>query len=132
MTRRRATQGSTLIAGAVAIVIAALLLAVREVRRVPRPTHDPQEPAPSLTDIAPAAARPLAPRGARPLAPRADEATPEALPEPVVLPTEFDVTAPPLLTAPLAVPGEPTPPDPFVEPVIAQDPDRGRRGDGAR
>jgi len=56
--------------------------------------------------------------------------TPEVAPLPVVLPTDLpDPSRPPQWTPPLATPGDPMPPDPFVEPPIAVDPDHGRHQD---
>ena len=120
-----------------------LMLLVREVRQVPpSPTVEPGkgEIAP-LTDVAPASRRsvpeatPVAPRRSprpesmRPAQPADASRSAQALPTVVVPPSLMpDPANPPQWTKERAVPGEPTPPDPFVPPEIEQDPERGRTG----
>ncbi|MCG8419091.1 MAG: hypothetical protein MJE77_14240 [Proteobacteria bacterium] len=119
-----------------AAVLVSLMLLVREVRRVPsRPAPAPGkgEVAP-LTDVAPRARRtvpdnpPVVPERARALDDSA-AGTPTATAAPAVPPALMpDPANPPQWTRSRAMPGEPTPPDPFTPPDIEQDPDRGRKG----
>lgn len=108
------------------LAIAAML--VRELRRTPsRPVAggDRAETAP-LTDVA----GPLRRGDAPTVLPEPATAAPlPALPEVPAVPPSLmkDPANPPHGTAPLTVSRPPVPPDPLVEPAIAQDPTRGGR-----
>jgi hypothetical protein len=122
------------------VVVGFLFLLVREVRKPPakaggQSAKEKAETSP-LTDVAPRQSRrPSESGGGKPEpAPPPPQQTETsayqkvAEPAPYILPP--DMPRPfnhPPATPVLADPGEPTPPDPFVEPEIAQDPDRGRR-----
>lgn len=120
-----------------ALVVVLLFLLVREVRTAPPRDKDSADPsrkeANPLTDVAPRQRR--VPGMGPSMDDRRAAATnedgveqPRAKPGPYKLPPDLpDPANPPQWTKPLAVPGEPRPPDPFTPPEIEQDPDRGRR-----
>ncbi len=118
-----------------ALIVVLLFLLVREVRTAPSSDKDSADPSRKesnpLTDVAPRQRRLSGPSmdTRRPAATNEDgEEQPRAKPAPYKLPPDLpDPSNPPQWTEPLAVPGEPRPPDPFTPPEIAQDPDRGRR-----
>lgn len=140
----RVKQTLLLVAGG--LVIAGLVFLVQEVKQVPsggpRPEPGKAETNP-LTDVAARPAATAMPRlpdrpghGERPgqgEPPEFDiDETGQAVAPPTayVLPDDLpDPANPPQETEPLALPGEPIPPDPFTEPEIAQDPNRGGRGE---
>jgi hypothetical protein len=126
---------------AVALLVLATAVLMTELQEPPRHTPEPTSP---LTDVAAAAPgvelrpeeEPSARQGARspdPLAtatpgasapvPRGPEAPPARVVPPSLMP---DPANPPQGTRPLALPSTPSPPDPFMPPPIAVDPERGR------
>jgi hypothetical protein len=112
-----------IVLGGALLLFVALAFVVREARRPPAPS--PSASGSSLTDVArtgpaaiggPMVPASAGPNGREPLAP-----------PPVVLPSAMpDPANPPRWTEPLAMPGTPVPPDPFVAPPMVQDPNRGR------
>lgn len=119
-----------LVVGGAAVIIALVLL-VREVRRAPPGTRAPtggRSTTDPLTDVA-RRSSPVPEVQPAPLPPVVNrEGQLEAPPPRYVPPADMpDPATPPQGTAPLAAPGAPQPPDPFVEPEIKQDPNRGGR-----
>lgn len=135
--------GRLALVAAALVVAVALILLVREVKRAParsRSREDDRAETSPLTDVA-GRSRQSLPASAHAPAPRTPGTTagpggptigadgrPAAAPPPYILPPDLpDPSSPPQWTEPLATPGEPRPPDPFVEPQVAQDPNRGGR-----
>jgi hypothetical protein len=134
MTGWQRSARNLLVGGAV-VVFVALVLLVRMVlepaRRVAR--QDGTGEVTPLTDVAAPARRSVTPMPSYEPGPTPGRPAPVALPvRPPIPPGQpggetAGPSAPaPQWTQPLAVPGPPRPPDPFQEPAIHQDPDRGR------
>ncbi len=127
---------SLLVAGG--LVVAGLAFLVHEAKKVPSsgPRHGPGEAETNpLTDVAARSSVNEMPRlperagqGEPPEFEVDESGQPVVPPAAYVLPADLpDPTNPPQETEPLALPGEPVPPDPFTEPAIEQDPSRGGR-----
>ncbi|MBK7075154.1 MAG: hypothetical protein IPH44_22945 [Myxococcales bacterium] len=114
--------------GALALIVVALavllLLGIREGTRAPKlPAAGSGAAAAPITDVGRGRAPPTVEAQPPPVAGEVP-----VVPSAYVAPTDLpDPARPPAGTAVRAAPGTPAPPDPAVEPAIAQDPDRGRR-----
>lgn len=108
---------------AAALLVMAIAVLIAELQEPPRHSPEPTSP---LTDVA-GTAPAVGVRPAPPGAPDSPRPGPEAPPARMVPPSLMpDAANPPQWTRPLALPSTPSPPNPFVPPPIAVDPERGR------
>jgi len=133
--RRKGSAAKAFVVVFGVLVLVFLIVLVREARKAPKgragATDSSKRQNSPLTDVAPRRSGTRTDRPEmnvpRPTAVEPRTGQPRAKAAPYVLPADMpDPSNPPQWTKPLAVPGEPRPPDPFTPPEIAQDPDRGR------